>query len=106
MRVLLDECLPRALKRELLDHEVSTVIEMGWGGIKNGALLERAVADFDVLLTADQNLEYQQNLSSLIIPVIVLVAQSNDINKLRPLMAQVLTQLRHVQAENLYHISN
>ena len=104
MRVLLDECLPRALKRELLGHEVRTVIEMGWGGIKNGALLERAVANFDVFVTGDQNLEYQQNLSSLIIPIIVLVSQSNDINKLRPLMSQVQTQLPHVQAGNLYHI--
>lgn len=57
--LFLDRSLPRALKRELLGHEVRTVIEMGWGGIKNGALLERAVANFDVFLTGDQNLEYQ-----------------------------------------------
>ncbi|GJL61359.1 MAG: hypothetical protein NPIRA04_00130 [Nitrospirales bacterium] len=105
MRVLLDECLPRALKHELLEHEVSMVIEMGWAGIKNGALLEQAVVHFDVFLTADQNLQYQQNLSSLRIPVIVLVAHSNDINKLRPLMAKVRDMLPDVQGGNLYQIS-
>jgi len=101
----LDECLPRALKQELLEHEVRTVIEMGWAGIKNGALLERAVAHFDVFLTVDQNLQYQQNLSSLRIPVIVLFAHSNDINKLRPLMAKVQVTLEKVRKGNPYKIS-
>ena len=61
MRVLLDECFPRALRVELLGHEVTTVAEAGWAGVKNGALLQLAATRFEVLLTVDRNLEYQQN---------------------------------------------
>jgi predicted nuclease of predicted toxin-antitoxin system len=60
-RVLLDENLPKRLVREF-GHEASTVHEQGWAGVTNGELLKRAAASFDVLLTADQNLQYQQNL--------------------------------------------
>jgi hypothetical protein len=58
MRVLLDECVPRALRGELSGHEVKTVAEAGWAGVKNGALVQLAAKDFDVLLTVDRNLEY------------------------------------------------
>ena len=61
MRILLDECVPRKLTRELPGHECRTVTEMGWAGIKNGRLLRLAENQFDVFLTADQNLQYQQN---------------------------------------------
>jgi hypothetical protein len=64
MRVLLDECVPRKLRRELPGHEVLTVTERGWSGIKNGELLALAQAEFDVFLTIDQNLKYQQNLKA------------------------------------------
>ena len=104
MRVLLDECAPRRLRQELPDFEVRTVVEMGWSGIKNGALLQKAAADFDVFLTVDQNLQYQQNLSALPIPVIILVAHSNDINMLRPLMSKVREILPRVQAGKIYEI--
>lgn len=60
MRLLLDECIPKRLKRELLGHEVRTVQDMGWSGIKNGALLRLADGRFDALLTVDQGIEYQQ----------------------------------------------
>jgi hypothetical protein len=60
MRVLLDECVPRALRKELPGHEVKTVAEAGWAGVKNGELLELAARQFDVFLTVDRNLEYQQ----------------------------------------------
>ena len=105
MRVLLDECVPRRLRQELPSHEVRTVVEMGWGGIKNGALLQRATADFDVFLTVDQNIQYQQNLSVLPLSVIVLVAQSNDINVLQPLMPKVQELLPNIQAGMLYQIN-
>lgn len=60
MRVLLDECLPKKLKRDLLEyHEVSTVPEMGWAGKKSGELLKLAASKFDLFLTVDQNLTYQ-----------------------------------------------
>src|SRR6266849_1991569 len=65
MRVLLDECVPRALRRELLGHEVKTVAEAGWAGVQNGELLQLAAKQFDLLLTVDRNLEYQQNFAGL-----------------------------------------
>ena len=62
MRILLDESLPIELRSEIAGHEVRYVREMGWSGLKNGELLMQAAALFDVVVTADQNLEYQQNL--------------------------------------------
>ncbi len=62
MKLLLDESLPRRLKSLFADHETRTVPEMGWQGTKNGELIRLAAAEFDVFLTADQNLQYQQNL--------------------------------------------
>ena len=104
MRVLLDECAPRRLQRELPGHDVRTDAEMGWGGVKNGALLQRAAAEFDVFLTVDQNVRYQQNLSALPIPVIVLIAASNDIDVLRLLMPKVRELLPNIQAGRLYEV--
>lgn len=89
MRVLLDECVPRALRKDLPGHEVKTVGETGWPGVKNGALLNLAEKDFDVLLTVDRNLEYQQNFSGLKLAVVVIEAPSNDVAVLRPLMPAV-----------------
>ena len=77
MRVLLDEQLPRHLTRELAVHDVRTVRQQGWTGTKNGELLRRAVAaGFEVFLTADQNLQFQQNLAQLRLAVVVLAAPS------------------------------
>jgi hypothetical protein len=67
---------------------------MGWASKTNGELLALAAADFDVLLTSDRNLSYQQNLSALDIAVVVLVASSNRIDDLRPLMPRVLELLK------------
>jgi hypothetical protein len=89
MRVLLDECVPRALRSDISGHEVKTVADAGWAGVKNGELLRLAVAEFDVLITVDRNLEYQQNFEGLSLAVIVIHAPSNDITVLRPLMPRV-----------------
>ena len=89
MRLLLDECVPNRLKRELVGHEVKTVQDMGWAGIENGALLQLADGQFDALLTVDQGIEYQQNLSGLTISVVVMLAASNDVDDLRPLLPGV-----------------
>jgi hypothetical protein len=83
MRVLLDECVPRALRKELLDHEVKTVGEAGWTGVKNGELLQLAAGHFDVLLTVDRSLEYQQNFAGVALSVIVMHASTN---RLQPRM--------------------
>jgi hypothetical protein len=90
VRVLLDECLPKRLKRELLGHDVRTAPEMGWAGKSNGELLTLAARDFDVFLTTDRNLSFQQNVSAVDIAVVVLVAESNRIEDLKPLARRVL----------------
>ena len=82
MRVLLDECLPRRLKADLIDHEVRTVQKEGWAGLKNGDLLRVAAGRFEVLLTVDRNIAFQQNLSELSIAVVAIVARSNRLNDL------------------------
>jgi PIN like domain len=87
MRILLDECAPRPLKRELADYEIRTVVEMGWAGKKNGELLRLMNQEgFTILLTTDQNLRYQQNLQQAGVAVVVLVAPSNKLSDLLPLM--------------------
>ncbi len=70
MRVLLDESLPRRLKHELAEHEVKTVPEVGWAGKKNGELLRFAEPDYDVFVTMDRQLPFQQNLAALDLCVI------------------------------------
>lgn len=72
MKILLDECTPRIVKLRLTQLDISTVQEMGWAGIKNGELLDRAGRQFDVLVTADQNLPRQQMLSGKRLAVVVL----------------------------------
>ena len=85
MRILLDECAPRPLKRELADYEIRTVVEMGWSGKKNGELLRLMSQEgFTILLTTDQNLRYQQNLQQAGVAVVVLVASSNRLPDLLP----------------------
>lgn len=94
MRILLDECVPRPFKRELVDYEIHTVVEMGWSGKKNGELLRLMNQDgFTVLLTTDQNLRYQQNLEQAGVAVIVLVARSNRLPDLVPLIPNVQSVL-------------
>ena len=81
--------MPKRLKRELPGHEARTVQDLGWAGITNGALLRLANGQFDALLTVDQGIEYQQNLSGLSISVVVMMAPSNDVDDLRPLLPGV-----------------
>ncbi len=104
MRVLLDECVPRALRKELPGHEVKTVGEAGWAGVKNGELLQLAAKEFDLLLTVDRNLEYQQNFSAVSIAVIVIHAKSNDVDLLRPLMPAVLAAMSGVKPGVVTHV--
>jgi predicted nuclease of predicted toxin-antitoxin system len=89
MRILLDESLPIELRDLLPQHAVRSVQELDWSALKNGELLRqllhRAVDEFDVFVTADQNLQYQQNIKALPIAVAVLVAKSNRIQSLEPL---------------------
>lgn len=104
MRVLLDECLPKKLKSEFTEHEVKTVPEMGWAGKKNGELMRLVVGEFEVFVTADQNIEYQQNLKVSEIAVIFLVAVDNRFETLKPLIPQVEDKLREIKMGEVIHV--
>ncbi|MGB7890521.1 MAG: DUF5615 family PIN-like protein [Microcoleus sp.] len=93
MKLLLDECIDRKIAREFVDHEMKTVPQMGWAGVKNGQLLALAEAEFDLLITVDRNLSFQQNLPQFDIAVIVLQAPSNRLADLKPLAPKVLAIL-------------
>ena len=94
MRILLDENLDWRLKRDLPGHDVASVQRIGWGGIANGELLARAARDsYDVLVTMDVGIGYQQNVSKHKIAAIVLEAKSNRLADTRPLMKKVLAKL-------------
>lgn len=90
MRVLLDECLDQRLASEIAGHEVKTVPEVGWANLKNGELLTLAQVDYDVFITVDRNLPYQQNLPKYKIAVVVLRAKSNRLTDLKPLLPNLL----------------
>jgi predicted nuclease of predicted toxin-antitoxin system len=95
VRVLLDECLPRRLKRELVGHDARTAPEMGRASKSNGELLALAAAEFSVFLTSDRNFSHQQNLSAFDIAVVVLVAASNRID---PMVPRILEACATVKA--------
>ena len=89
----MDECIDRKFAREFVDYEIKTVPQMGWAGVKNGQLLALAEAEFDVFITVDRNLSFQQNLPQFDIAVIVLQAPSNRLADLKPLAPKVLAIL-------------
>ncbi len=90
MRVLLDESLPRQLALEISEFEVRTVGQQNWTGLSNGELLRKAESDeFQVFVTADQNLQYQQNLSNSSLGIVVLAARSNRIQDFIPLLPEI-----------------
>lgn len=93
MKLLLDECIDRKFAKEFADYEVKTVPQMGWAGIKNGQLLTLAEAEFDIFITVDRNLSFQQNLPQFDIAVIVLQAASNRLADLKPLVPNILASL-------------
>ena len=94
MNILLDENLPRYLKRLLVNHHVQTVQEMGWAGLKNGLLLAQAEPRFDLLLSADKNLRYQQNLRGRALAIIVL--PSNRLPVVQTLEGQLQARIMQI----------
>ncbi|MEX2480070.1 MAG: DUF5615 family PIN-like protein [Gammaproteobacteria bacterium] len=105
MKLLLDESLPRGLRRLLSDHTVITVQERGWAGVSNGKLLRLAEREFDAFLTADQNLQYQQNLVGFEIAVFVLAARTTRLQDLTPLVPNLLAELRATVAGQVIRIA-
>ena len=90
MRVFLDECLDWRLSRDIVGHDVKTARQMGWTTISNGELLDLASAHFDVFVTVDANMSFQQNLVSHRIAIVVLQAKTNRLADLRPLVPRML----------------
>jgi hypothetical protein len=101
MRILLDESLPSDLAALITGHEISTVPAEGWASVKNGKLLALAAAKFDAFITADRNLEFQQNLAMLPIAVVVLIARKIRIQDLEPLLPELGALLNHLPAKTL-----
>ena len=93
MKVLLDECVDWRLARDIIGHDVKTARQMGWTAIKNGTLLTLASEHFDVFVTVDRNLSFQQNLDSFSIAVVVLQAKTKRLADLRPLVPSVLAAI-------------
>ena len=105
MRVLLDECIDRRFAKDIQGHEILTVPQAGWAGIKNGELLTRAQTQFDVFVTVDRNLAFQQNIPQFTIAVIVLQAQTNRLKDLRPLLPKLLQILTTAPKSEVTHVS-
>ena len=93
MRVLLDECLDWRLARGLPGHTVTSVQRMGWAGIQNGDLLELAEKQFDVFITGDRNLSFQQIIRQTGLSVVVLAGKSTQLKDTFPLMAKIAALL-------------
>jgi len=98
VKILLDECVDWRLARDIAGHDVKTARQMGWTAIKNGELLAQASAEFDVFVTVDRNLSFQQNLPSLGIAVVVLRARSNRLAELRQLIPKLAAALKDARA--------
>jgi hypothetical protein len=96
VKILIDECVPKPLGRFFPQHTVSTVQEIGWSGIMNGELIKRAESSFDLLITSDKNIKYQQNLSDRKIALLVL--STNDWEILRDAKEKIITAFEIAQA--------
>jgi predicted nuclease of predicted toxin-antitoxin system len=105
MKLLFDECVTRRLRRSFIGYEVYTVEEAGMKGLKNGQLLRAAAGRFDVLITVDQNLPYQQNLHNLSIAILVLVTKRNTLAMLQPLLPRAFVALERIQPGEVIRVS-
>jgi len=105
MKILLDECVTKHLKPHLTDHEVSTVRELGWSGVKNGKLMMLCVENqFDILLTIDKNLQHQQNMDKYPIIIVILNSFSSKVEELIEFLPEFKSQLPAYQKHNAYLI--
>jgi hypothetical protein len=97
VRVLLDECVDWRFAREIVGHDVRTARQMGWTAIKNGELLALASKQFDVFVTVDRNVSFQQNLATVRVGVVVLRSKSNRLADLRPLAPRVMEAIEETR---------
>ncbi len=106
MRLLLDECVPRPLRRHFTGHDVSTIEQAGYKSLKNGALLAAASKDFDVLVTVDKNIQYQQNTGDFSISILVLSARTNNLIDLLPIIPNALEALETIGQGMIVGVQN
>jgi predicted nuclease of predicted toxin-antitoxin system len=104
MRVLLDECVPKRLRSVLTGHQVRTAAEAALAGLKNGELLRAAAEEFDCFLTVDRNLQFQQNLASLPVSVLLVSAVDNRFETLAVLAPEILVALSEIRPQELRHV--
>ena len=102
MRILLDECVPWPMHRLLVGHDCTTAQRCGWGGVKNGDLLERAEAEFDLFVTSDQNIRYQQNLAGRRIAILEL--STNKLHRIEAVANLLLTTVGKIQPGEFRHL--
>lgn len=105
LKIVIDECLPRRLAKALAGHQVWTVQQIRLNGLLNGALLRAINDDFDVFITVDQNLVFQQNLKSVKIAVIVLSARTNSFDNIQPLIPAILEALQNIKPQQIVQIT-
>jgi len=105
MKLLLDECVVHDLKSDLLGHRVSTAVEAGFRGLENGELLRAASGQYDVLITVDRNLPFQQNIASFKIAVLILVSTGITYADLKPLAPQILEKLPSLNPGEIHRIT-
>jgi predicted nuclease of predicted toxin-antitoxin system len=104
MKILLDECIPRKLKMEFTCYEIKTVPQMGWRTIENGELIKLAENEFDVFITVDRNLTFQQNLINTKMNVLVLLAKDNRLETLKSLLPEILLNLKTLKPNEIRFI--
>ena len=102
MKILLDECTPAVVKRRLPHRDIHTVQEMGWSGIKNGALLIAVEGKFDIFITSDKNLSYQQNLTNRGFAILLL--PTNQVPVVEALLSAIDAALDNAQAGDFIEI--
>lgn len=105
MKILLDECIDKRLVASFSGLFVKTVPQMGWASVKNGKLLALAESEFDVFITVDRNLSFQQNTVNLNLAIIVLKAKSNRVSDLEPLIPEVILSLPRLEQGQVRFIS-
>jgi hypothetical protein len=106
MKILLDECVTKHLKPYLTDHEVFTVRELKWSGIKNGKLMTRCVEHhFDILLTIDKNLQFQQNLDKFALTIVVLNSLTSNAEELVMFLPVLQSQIKQLEKHKAYLIN-
>jgi hypothetical protein len=104
VNILLDHCVPRRFGRQLTGHAVRTAFEIGWSGLSNGVLLGEAARQFDAFIIVDQNVQFQQNLATLPLPMAIIVASDNRFETLLAYVPAILKWLTEPLPVERVHI--